>query len=233
MIKEAIILAGGFGTRLKELVPDTPKSMALIEDKPFLTYILDHLIKFRVEKAVIAAGYKHEDIIAFLGNSYKGISIEYSIENIPLRTGGAILKATKTISSRYCFVLNGDTFFNVDLSSFEESFNKNLTVLSVALKPMAGFDRYGSVTIEGERIISFNEKRYCENGLINGGVYIIDKQWINSNAPGEMFSFEKDLMEKCVSKDFISYFLSDTYFIDIGVPEDYIRAVKELPEQIV
>jgi D-glycero-alpha-D-manno-heptose 1-phosphate guanylyltransferase len=233
MIKEAIILAGGFGTRLKELVKETPKSMALIGDKPFLTYIFDHLLKFRVEKAVIAAGYKHEDIVASFGNSYKGISLEYSIENKPLKTGGAILKATKTITSRYCFVINGDTFFNVDLSLFEESFKKNLTVLSVALKPMVGFDRYGSVTIEGGRIISFNEKKYCENGLINGGVYILDKQWINSNAQSEIFSFEKDLLEKSVNKDFISYFLSDTYFIDIGIPEDYLRAVRELPELIV
>lgn len=233
MIKEAIILAGGFGTRLRELVNEKPKSMAMIGDKPFLTYIFDHLLKFRVEKAVIASGYKHEDIVTFFGDSYKGISLEYSIENKPLRTGGAILKATKTISSRCCFVINGDTFFNVDLSSFEESFNKNQTVLSVALKPMTGFDRYGSVTIEGERILSFNEKRYCENGLINGGIYIIDRQWIKSNAPGEIFSFEKDLLEKYVNKDFISYFLSDTYFIDIGIPEDYLRAVKELPNLIV
>ena len=233
MIKEAIILAGGFGTRLKELVDETPKSMALIGDRPFLTYIFDHLLKFRVEKAVIGAGYKYENILAYFGSSYNGLSLEYSIENKPLGTGGAILKATKSISSKYCYVLNGDTFFNVDLSSFEGSFNKNLPVLTVALKPMVGFDRYGSVTTEGERIISFNEKRYCENGLINGGVYILDKQWIYSNAPGKIFSFEKDLLEKCVSKDLISYFLSDTYFIDIGIPEDYLRAVKELPEQIV
>ena len=230
MIKEAIILAGGFGTRLKTLVDETPKAMALIKERPFLIYVLEHLLKSGVEKAVIAAGYKHEYISDYFGNSYKDISLEYSIENKPLGTGGAIFKAIKLISLNYCYVLNGDTFFDFDLSLFEESFSKYPSVLSVALKPMASFDRYGSVTVERGRIISFNEKKFCGKGLINGGVYILDKMWIKSHAPGKIFSFEKDILEKHVSKDFFSYFLSDTYFIDIGVPEDYLKAVREMPE---
>jgi D-glycero-alpha-D-manno-heptose 1-phosphate guanylyltransferase len=99
----------------------------------------------------------------------------------------------------------------------------------VALKPMVSFDRYGSVTTERGRIKSFNEKKFCKSGLINGGVYILDKEWLNKNAPGNVFSFEKDILGKYVSKDFISYFLSDTYFIDIGIPEDYLKAKRDLP----
>jgi D-glycero-alpha-D-manno-heptose 1-phosphate guanylyltransferase len=230
MIKEAIIIAGGFGTRLKNLVKELPKSMAPIRDKPFLAYILEHLLEYRIEKVVVAAGYRHEEIISYFGNYYKGIEIVYSIENKPLGTGGAILEALQSIASQYCFVLNGDTCFDVDFIAFEKSFKKINPVISVALKPMSGFDRYGSVITKSNRIKSFNEKKFCENGLINGGVYILEKEWLTKNAPGKVFSFEKDILEKHVNKDFIAYFLSDAYFIDIGIPEDYLKALKELPD---
>jgi D-glycero-alpha-D-manno-heptose 1-phosphate guanylyltransferase len=229
MIKEAIILAGGFGTRLKNLVDDLPKSMAPVKDKPFLTYILEHLLKYNIEKVIMAVGYKHKEIISWFGNYYKEIKIEYSIEDKPLGTGGAIVKATHSVSSRYCYVLNGDTCFNIDLSAFEESFSESAAVISIALKSMVSFDRYGSVITEGERIKSFNEKKFCESGLINGGVYILDKEWLKKYSPGKVFSFEKDILEKYVSKDFMAFFLSNAYFIDIGIPEDYLRASKELP----
>lgn len=229
MIKEAIILAGGFGTRLKCLVDDMPKSMAPVNEKPFLSYIFEYLQKYRIERVVLAVGYKNENIISFFGNSYKGIEIQYSIENKPLGTGGAILKACRAVSSQFCYVLNGDTCFHVDLSEFEKSFCKTRAVLSVALKSLENFERYGSVATEGDRIISFNEKKFCEKGLINGGVYILDKDWMKRNAPGKIFSFEKDILERKVREEFITYFLSDNYFIDIGIPEDYLKASQELP----
>jgi D-glycero-alpha-D-manno-heptose 1-phosphate guanylyltransferase len=230
MIKEVIILAGGFGTRLKQMVDEIPKSMAPIGDKPFLTFVFEHLLKFKIEKAIIAAGYKHEHILSYFGNSYKGIKLIYSIENKPLGTGGAILKATQAIASSYCYVLNGDTCFNIDFLAFEESFNKNNQVISIALKPMVNFDRYGTVTTEKDRITSFNEKKFLESGLINGGVYILDKEWLNKNAPGKVFSFEKDILEKYVRKNIIACFQSDAYFVDIGIPEDYLRASHDLPD---
>jgi D-glycero-alpha-D-manno-heptose 1-phosphate guanylyltransferase len=229
MIKEAIILAGGFGTRLKKLVDELPKTMAPVNDIPFLTYILEHLLKFKVEKVILAVGYRYEDIISYFGNYYKDAKIEYSIEKEPLGTGGAIFKGIQAITSQYCYVLNGDTYYNVDLIAFEKSFSKSRSVLSIALKPMVNFDRYGSVTTKRGKIKSFNEKKFCENGLINGGVYIVDKRWLDKNAPGRVFSFEKDILEQYVSKDIIAYFLSDTYFIDIGIPEDYLKASQDLP----
>lgn len=230
MVKEAIILAGGFGTRLKDLVDDLPKSMAPVRDRPFLTYILEHLLKYNIEKVILAVGYKHEEIISWFGNDYKGLKIEYSIENEPLGTGGALIKAINSVFSRYCYVMNGDTCFNADLSAFESSFMNRKAVISIVLKSMFSFDRYGSVTIERERIKSFNEKKYCKNGFINGGVYILDKEWLKKKSPGKVFSFEKDILEKYVSTDFMTYFISDAYFIDIGIPEDYLRASEELPE---
>lgn len=228
MINEAIILAGGLGTRLKPLLKDQPKSMALIGTRPFLEYLLDYLIKNGIQRVVIAAGYMHETILSHFGNSYKELSILYSIEKEPLGTGGAILKATDNIFGDTCFILNGDTYFNVDLSSFESSFTEMRPSLSIALKPMKHFERYGTVVIDKNRIISFNEKQFCDDGLINGGIYLVDNKWLRESAPGEKFSFEKDIMEKYVGKTDIMYFISDTYFIDIGIPEDLKRANEEL-----
>jgi D-glycero-alpha-D-manno-heptose 1-phosphate guanylyltransferase len=229
MEREAVILAGGLGTRLRGVIDDLPKSMAPVKDRPFLAFILDQLARYRITRAIIAAGYRNEDIIAFFGNRYKEIDLVYSVESEPLGTGGAILKAAESINSDSFLVLNGDTLFDIHLEDFRKSFKYSNASLSVALKPMVDFDRYGSVTIEDKRIISFNEKEYCAEGLINGGVYILRKEWIIKNSPSSKFSFEKDIMERRVASDIITGYISDSYFIDIGVPEDYERAKSELP----
>jgi D-glycero-alpha-D-manno-heptose 1-phosphate guanylyltransferase len=229
MKREAVILAGGLGTRLKSLVKDVPKPMALIKDLPFLSYLLELLHKYDFEKVIIAAGYKHEVIESYFGSSYKNIKLYYSVEKEPLGTGGAVAKAASLIMSDYYFILNGDTFFEVDFDRMEDKFFKSGAGLMVALKPMVNFDRYGTVVTGGERIISFYEKRFCDKGLINGGIYLVIKNWLNERAAGKVFSMEKDILEKLVQKENIISYISDGYFIDIGVPQDYEKAVKELP----
>lgn len=230
MIREAIILAGGFGTRLKPVINEMPKSMAPVNGRPFIEYLFDYLIKYDIDRVIIAAGYRHENICSHFGDSFKGVEIAYSIEPEPLGTGGAILKASRSLSAGSCYVINGDTFFDVDLKKFSKDFTATDSVLSVALKPMRDFERYGSVIVDNERIVSFAEKKYCSSGLINGGTYLLDRRWLKQVAPGKKFSFEKDIMEKYVPSVKITYFISDTYFIDIGIPEDYIKASKELPK---
>lgn len=228
MKSEAIILAGGFGTRLKSVVDDVPKPMAMIGNKPFLTYILDQLQVSNCKKAVMAVGYKHEAIIDYFGKSYKSIALEYSIEDKPLGTGGAILNAANLISSPNFLVLNGDSYFNIDLSDFERQFSKNKAPLLIALKRMSNFDRYGTVEIDGSRIKSFSEKKLCNNGLINSGIYLISKEWYKSYAPGKIFSFEKDILEKYFLEDVLTAHEYYGYFIDIGIPDDYRKAVMEM-----
>jgi D-glycero-alpha-D-manno-heptose 1-phosphate guanylyltransferase len=229
MKREALILAGGFGTRLKSVVADVPKPMAVINDKPFLSYLLEQLHSFSFKKVILAAGYKHEVIQSYFGSSYKDINLEYSIENEPLGTGGAISMAAGSILSDCFFVLNGDTFFEVDYNRMEEKFLKSGAGLMVALKAMTKFERYGSVVTNDEKIISFNEKKFCEKGLINAGVYLINKNWLHERAPGKTYSFEKEILERLVRKEDIGYFVSEGYFIDIGIPDDYKKAIKELP----
>ena len=231
-MKEAIILAGGLGTRLKHIVPDLPKSMAPVRNRPFMEYLLHYLNNHGIARVVIAAGYKHEALLDFFGSAYHGIELAYSVEDKPLGTGGAILKAAGLVDAETFLVLNGDTFFDVAIEAFERHHLDNDPVLSVALKPMRNFTRYGTVMLDDRRIRSFNEKQYCDNGLINGGVYILKKEWLIKASPGAVFSFEKDIMERRVDMDVLTGYISDTYFIDIGIPEDYYRASEELPDLV-
>jgi len=228
MTREAIILAGGFGTRLQKVIPDVPKPMALVNKLPFLSYLLEELNNHGFTRAILATGYRHEQIESYFGEIYKNIRLSYSVENEPLGTGGAIELASRLIQTDCFFVINGDTLFRVDYTEMEKTFIELNSNLVVALKEMKNFDRYGSVITRGRRIIAFNEKKFCKNGFINGGIYLIRKDWLMNNLPSGIFSFEKDILGKKAGKEEISCYKSEGYFIDIGIPEDYERAKKEL-----
>ena len=224
---EAVILAGGFGTRLSHIIQDVPKPMAPINDIPFLVYIFEYLLKYGVKKIVMATGYKTEVIEEYFGNNYKGMNIVYSVEKEPLGTGGAIKKALDFCIDKKVFVLNGDTYFDVDLIKMKEFHLKENAKLTIGLKSMVNFERYGTVEFENNNILKFNEKRQTDEGYINGGIYFLNKDSLN-NIEEKAFSFEHDYMEKFTSKEKFKGFVSDGYFIDIGVPEDYYRANNEL-----
>lgn len=215
--KEAIILCGGLGTRLRSVISDVPKPMAPIKNKPFLAFVLEYLKKQNISRVVLAVSYKYEIIQEYFGNSYLGMQILYSIEKEPLGTGGAILEALNLINSDSCYVLNGDTFFDINLDRLK----LDNSDICVALKPMKNFDRYGSVDIDNNSYISaFNEKKFTSNGLINGGVYLIKKNIFNSfNLPNK-FSFEEFFQENFLIFN-AKAAVFDDYFIDIGIPQDY------------
>lgn len=220
---EAIILAGGFGTRLAHIVKDVPKPMAPVANRPFLEYILDYLEKNGITRVVLATGYKHDNIEKYFGNTYNGIELLYSVEDTPLFTGGAIKKALTACEDDNIFIINGDTYFDVDLNRMKEFHNLNNADITVASKLMYNFNRYGTVTLQGDKIIKFKEKEYTEKGLINGGIYLINRNLLGS-VEQDKFSFEQDIMEKKVLEMSIYSFISDGYFIDIGVEEDYYVA---------
>ena len=229
MINTAIILAGGFGTRLQAVVKDRPKPMADINGKPFLQHLLDYLIKQGINKCILSVGYKWETISDYFGNSYRSIELIYCIEDAPLGTGGAIMKAVKSVEDTSFFVFNGDTFFAIDLEKFYLEHHKSRLMLSIALKSMSDFDRYGVVVTDNAGVISsFEEKKYYSHGNINGGIYLLDRKLFEILLLPEKFSFEKDLMELyCSKQKFLGVAFND-YFVDIGIPEDYERAKNEL-----
>ena len=229
MVKEAIVLAGGLGTRLKGAVKDVPKPMADVNGKPFLEYLLTFLNRQGIEKIVLSVGYKYEIIRKYFGKSFLDMKILYSIEAKPLGTGGGIKKSLTLVDSNDTFVVNGDTFFNIELDKLFSFHREKEAVLSIALKPLKHFDRYGSVEInEDGRIVGFKEKKYHESGLINGGIYLINKEFFVSLGLEEKFSFEKDLLERYyISHPFYGMTFKE-YFIDIGLPEDYERFKKDI-----
>lgn len=229
MISTAVILAGGFGTRLQSVVKDRPKPMADINGKPFLQYLLDYLGRQGIVKCILSVGYKWETIQEYFGTSYEGIDLIYSIEDAPLGTGGAILKAVRSTSESSFFVFNGDTFFAIDLNQFFLAHSQQGSTLSIALKRMSDFDRYGVVVTNTAGIItSFEEKRHYVAGNINGGVYLLESKLFEQLDLPEKFSFEKEILEKYCSTLAFRGVVFDDYFIDIGIPEDYERAKHEL-----
>ncbi len=232
LVNEAIVLAGGLGTRLKEVTGLLPKVMAPVNGRPFLEYLLNYLIVNKITKVILAAGYGSEVLKDHFGNSFRGISLVWSDEEEPLGTGGAILQAAAHAESDSVFILNGDTLFDVPLENMAVEAGNNFNSICLALKPMINFDRYGSVKMENGIITSFEEKRFCSEGLINGGVYLLSRNWLITRSPGRKFSFERDVLEKYVSQKEMKAFICDNYFIDIGIPSDYQRAQSEIPERL-
>jgi D-glycero-alpha-D-manno-heptose 1-phosphate guanylyltransferase len=225
MITTAIILAGGLGTRLRSVVNDLPKCMAPVAGHPFLKYVMDELMLQGVTHFILSVGYKREAIIEFVNKTYPSGNIEFAIEEEPLGTGGAIKLSAALSKEQDCFVLNGDTIFKVDLSGLSNTHNSIKADCTLSLKPMKKFDRYGAVETDiTNRIISFNEKQFYNDGLINGGVYALNTASFLSEALPQKFSFEKDYLEQFYKERKLYGFQSESYFIDIGIPEDYERA---------
>jgi D-glycero-alpha-D-manno-heptose 1-phosphate guanylyltransferase len=227
MIKEAIILAGGLGTRLREAVPDLPKCMAPVAGKPFLEHVAEWFYGQGVEHIIFSLGYLHEQIEGFL--SHRDWHYSIALEEEPLGTGGAIRLACSKAEGNDVLIGNGDTLFKANLSALSDLHRQQQAACSIALKPMNRFDRYGVVELDRDGHVStFREKTYYEQGLINGGVYALNKDRFLSLPLPEKFSFEKDYLEKYCSSEKMAGFIQDAYFIDIGIPEDYARASLEL-----
>jgi len=228
---EAIVLAGGLGTRLRSVVSDLPKPMAPVDGKPFLEYIFRYLKKNGIDRIVLSVGYKWESIRDFFGEEYEGMTLVYSVENEPLGTGGAIKKAVELVKSENVFIINGDTFFDVPLQTLNDQLRPDSKLL-LSLKRMHDFDRYGCVESDSTgNVTAFTEKGYRESGNINGGIYLASVNLFDGFDLEEKFSFEA-FMEEYFGMLGVQAEVFDGYFIDIGIPEDYVRAQNELKEHV-
>jgi D-glycero-alpha-D-manno-heptose 1-phosphate guanylyltransferase len=224
---EALVLAGGFGTRLSTVVAGVPKPMAPVHGKPFLHYLAAYLSRNNVSRIVFCTGYLHESIERYFGNRYLGMDIGYSVEREPLGTGGAFVKALPLVSGDCCLLLNGDSFFNVPVADLLDAHRRHKADLTIALVNRSVAGRYGSVRLEGDRIAGFDEKTGNGPRLVNAGIYAVQKSIVDAIALPKAFSLEKDLLEKYCGRLTVTAFKGDGYFIDIGVPEDYRRAQRE------
>lgn len=227
-MKEAIILAGGFGTRLRSVVSDLPKPMAPVCGKPFLAYLLDVLGKQGCKHAVLSTGYLHEKIEQYFGDSYQGLKLSYAVEDTPLGTGGGIANALQRCQGDEVVVMNGDTMFRIDFLALDKFFHSRDTKLALVLRQVDDVSRYGSVELAGDgHITAFHEKSSTTGaGLINGGIFMLHRSLFADCGIHNVrkFSFEKELMEAYVGQMPFYGIVSDGYFIDIGIPEDYQSA---------
>ncbi|EAL0787629.1 NTP transferase domain-containing protein [Campylobacter coli] len=218
---QAIVLAGGLGTRLKSVVQDLPKPMAPINGKPFLAFVLEYLKKQGIAEVILSVSYKYELIQEYFKDEFEGMKIRYNVEKELLGTGGAIKDALKLVKNE-AYVVNGDTFFDIDLKKLVLNGGK----ICIALKQMQNFDRYGTVNVDEQGIVtSFEEKVFKKQGLINGGIYLLKKDIFDEFSLEKKFSFEEFLQENYKLLK-IQTQIFDDYFIDIGIPEDYIKFIK-------
>lgn len=224
---EVIILAGGLGTRLKSVVNDVPKVMALVNNKPFLEYILDDLSNYDVDKIILAVGYKKEIIQQYFGNKYKGIEIVYSEEDKPLGTGGAIKNVLSLVENDEAIVMNGDIYTKINYNDLFECYKRKKANLMLVIKHMNNFDRYGSIELKDDKIIKFREKEPVESGFMSVGCYIFNKNLLNGFKSDSKFSIENDFFSKYVIDNKIDYYYYSDIFVDIGIPEDY-NLIKKL-----
>lgn len=229
LINEAILLAGGLGTRLRSAVPELPKCMAPVHGKPFLAYVVRYLQQQGIRRFIFALGYKHNDFDVFLRSFFKEDQYTVSIEEEPLGTGGAIRLACDKALSENVLVTNGDTIFEADVPALSDFHYRHQAACTLALKPMTNFSRYGAVELDRDGVIQqFREKQQCSEGLINGGVYALSVAKFKAHDLPEKFSFEKEFLEKYTAEQTFYGLPQDGYFIDIGIPEDYEKAKREL-----
>ena len=217
-----IILAGGLGTRLKSVVSDSSKPMADVDGLPFLHYIIKKLAFRGVDKIIFAVGDVSEDIFKYFRYSYLGVDLRYSIETKQLGTGGSAKLAIDHLNGYddYVFVMNGDTYFNVNLRDMKSIQKEKNADVVMALTEMKDSDRYGRVVMhKDKRITKFTEKGYFKKSLINGGLYLIRKD-LFKDIKEDSFSIE-EMFTNNVNQLKIYGYHSFNEFIDIGTPNDY------------
>jgi len=265
---EVIVLSGGLGTRLQSVLREIPKCLAPVGEKPFLGWLLEWLGQYPVTRVVFSLGHLRDQVMDYVQGWEWPFEYDFAIEETPLGTGGGIRLALEKCREERVFVINGDTFYPVNLNAMPFA-----GPVSVALKPMRNFDRYGTVSVTpffchseqseesvsagpttsvnyfSERypknqftdaianpthtsalpITAFHEKQPCAEGLINGGVYAVDRSRLDLRALPEKFSFEKEVLEPLAAAGKLAGWVSDAYFIDIGIPEDYQTAQWSIP----
>lgn len=218
-----VILAGGAGTRLKEIIKDIPKPMALVGGRPFLEYLILQLSKYRLNDIIISVGYKKNIIKAYFGNGQKwGVNIAYSEEDKPLGTGGAIKKALRLIDDKQFIVMNGDSFLGINFDKFIKFHKKRCASASMGLVHIEQANRFGKVKMNDKNeITEFVEKGSDNQGLMNGGIYIFNCD-ILMNMPDGKVSLEYDFIPTLTNKGLYGMKVKG-FFVDIGIPQDYLN----------
>ena len=223
MADEAIILAGGRGTRLQGVVSDVPKPLAPVQGRPFLAWLLDLLARQGLRRVILATGFRAEMVHAAIGERWQGMRIDCAVESTPLGTGGAITQALRLIEGEDTFVLNGDTYLELDYARFAAAMRAEHAGLGMALAQVPDVSRYGAVNVSNGRVTGFSEKGGSGPGWINAGVYWLPRS-LPLPTPAQVFAFEDSVLRAAAAQGTLQVYTATDAFIDIGVPEDFQRA---------
>ena len=238
---QAILLAGGLGTRLRSVVNDRPKPMALIEDKPFMEYVIHELSRYGITDIIFAVGYKGSMVEDYFGDGRRfatseggRLRIRYAYEKELLGTAGAIKNAGRMVTEDTFFVLNADTFYQIDYGRLVRLQEQQELELALVLREVPDVSRYGQAVLKDGRLTGFNEKTAeVKQGTITGGVYRMRRELLSEIPEGKV-SLENEMIPRWLSEGRrLGGFVNDGYFIDIGVPEDYFRFIEDVKRGIV
>ena len=222
---EAILLAGGLGTRLRSVVNDRPKPMALIEGRPFMEYVVHELTKSGIDRIVFAVGYKGSMVEEYFGDgSDFDVQVSYAYEETLLGTAGAIRNAGRLVQGEQVYVLNADTFYQIDYGRLKGLLDEKNLDMALVLRQVPDISRYGEAVLTDGMLTGFNEKSPEERpGTINGGIYLLKKSLIEEIPEGKV-SLENEMIPKWMREGKrLGGFVNEGYFIDIGIPEAYFQ----------
>ncbi len=232
---QAILLAGGLGTRLRSVVNDRPKPMALVQGKPFLEYVAEGLKRQGIKDVIFAIGYKGSMVEEYFGAGEKfGLTVSYAYEETLLGTAGAIRNGARFVTEDSVLVLNADTFYQMDYRRLEKLKQELELDMALVLRQVPDTSRYGEAVLKDNRLVRFNEKSVkARQGTINGGVYLLSKSLIEQIPEGKV-SLEQEMIPKWMKEGYqLGGFVNEGYFIDIGVPEDYYRFVEDVEKGVL
>jgi len=220
---EAIVLVGGFGTRLRQVVTDVPKPMAPIAGRPFLEILLGSLAEKGFSRVVLSLGFMAEKISGHFGSQFAGLDLAYVVEDVPLGTGGATRLAVEACTQDHVFVFNGDTYLDLEVELLEQLWQARRKPIVVG-RQVPDTMRYGRLVVDGDRIIRFAEKGVAGPGFINAGCYVMATDALARFPFHQPFSIETEYLVPEVARAMVDVFVTKGMFIDIGIPEDYSRA---------
>lgn len=239
---QAILLAGGLGTRLQSVVSDRPKPMALILEKPFMEYVVHELARYGITEIIFAVGYKGSMVEEYFrdgsdfllpdGNGH--LKIKYAYEEELLGTAGAIKNAGAFITGEIFFVLNADTFYQLDYSRLVRLMQAEKLDMALVVREVPDVSRYGQALLRDNRLIAFNEKTTeSKPGTINGGIYLMNRSLL-AEIPDGKVSLENEMIPAWLKAGrALGGLVNDGYFIDIGIPEAYYQFIEDVKKGIV
>lgn len=224
---EAIILAGGFGSRLRPVVSDVPKPMAPVAGRPFLARLIEHLGRRGFKRVILAVGYMHSLIVDYFRTHPAPLELHFSIESEPMGTGGAVKLAMGSASADNVFVLNGDTFALLNYGAMLQEHVQHGAMATLALTLVPDSARFGSVRLDmAGRILAFDEKGRAGPGVVNAGTYVLNRRWVSDQWPNGAFSLEHDMLLKEAGHVPIYGFNANGELLDIGTPQSYADAAR-------